>query len=99
YSDLVYGAEHDRQKLDLAVPANANGPAPLVIWIHGGGAGWDGGTKDVRTPVAEAVNVHLLSNGFAIAAVNYRLARDAVFPAQAQDCQRAVRWLREHASD
>jgi acetyl esterase/lipase len=27
---------HERQKLDLFLPAQTNGPLPLIIWIHGG---------------------------------------------------------------
>jgi acetyl esterase/lipase len=32
-----------------------------------------------------------------VAAINYRLSGEAVFPAQLEDCRAAVRWLRAHA--
>lgn len=36
----------------------------------------------------------LLSRGYAIASLDYRLSGDAVFPAAVEDCKSAVRWLR-----
>jgi acetyl esterase/lipase len=37
FSDLAYATQSPSQKLDLYLPVVKNGPAPLVIWIHGGG--------------------------------------------------------------
>jgi acetyl esterase/lipase len=37
FSDLPYATQSPLQKLDLYLPVVKNGPAPLVIWIHGGG--------------------------------------------------------------
>jgi acetyl esterase/lipase len=88
--DLEYGrGGHERQKLDLYLPAHAQKP-PLVVWIHGGG--WQNGSKD-RTPT-----LALLSHGYAVASINYRLSSHAVFPAQIEDCKSAIRWLRAHAA-
>ena len=33
--DIAYGP-HERNKLDLYLP-KGDGPAPVVVWIHGGG--------------------------------------------------------------
>lgn len=46
----------------------------------------------------------LLSRGYAIASLDYRLSGDAPFPAALEDCKAAVRWLRargaaEHGLD
>ncbi len=49
-------------------------PAPLVIWVHGGG--WLNGNKGGGPALA------LLEQGFAVATINYRLSGDAIFPAQ-----------------
>jgi acetyl esterase/lipase len=79
---------HPRQTLDLYVPAGRK-PLPLVIWVHGGA--WLGGDKSGGPwPV-------LLSHGYAVACVNYRLSGHAPFPAQIADCKAAVRWLRANA--
>lgn len=46
--DLPYVAGgHERQKLELYLPAEAAN-SPLIVWIHGGG--WENSGKD-RTPV------------------------------------------------
>lgn len=37
FSDLPYATQSPSQKLDLYLPVGKSGPAPLVIWIHGGG--------------------------------------------------------------
>jgi acetyl esterase/lipase len=37
FSDLPYATQSPLQKLDLYLPVVKNGPAPLVIWIHGSG--------------------------------------------------------------
>jgi acetyl esterase/lipase len=37
FSDLPYATQSPSQKLDLYLPVVKNGPAPLVIWLHGGG--------------------------------------------------------------
>jgi acetyl esterase/lipase len=38
--------------------------------------------------------VNLVSQGYAVASVEYRFSQKALFPAQIQDCQAAIRWLR-----
>jgi acetyl esterase/lipase len=89
--DLEYVPNgHARQKLDLHLPAEGKN-WPLVVWVHGGA--WRvGDKKNVRLPE------HLVSRGFAVASVNYRLSQHAIFPAQIDDCKAAVAWLRANAS-
>jgi acetyl esterase/lipase len=41
----------------------------------------------------------LLLRGYVVASINYRLSREAVFPAQIYDCKAAIRFLRSHASE
>jgi acetyl esterase/lipase len=88
--DLVYATVDGRKlHLDLYLPAKAEKPLPLVLWVHGGA--WLGGSKNSVPPN------DLLEHGFAIAAVQYRLSGQATFPAAIQDCKAAVRWLRGSA--
>ena len=79
------------QMLDLAVPPG-NGPFPVVIWIHGGG--WHSGAREG----AMGDCVPYLQNGFAYASIGYRWVQDAPFPAQIEDCNDAIGWLRAHAA-
>ncbi|MGL6075589.1 MAG: alpha/beta hydrolase fold domain-containing protein [Fimbriiglobus sp.] len=85
--DLAYG-KHERQKLDLFVPKSET-PLPVVIWIHGGG--WEAGDKSGNPAIA------LLTQGYAVVGINYRLSQHAVFPAQIEDCKAAIRYLRDNA--
>jgi acetyl esterase/lipase len=93
HRDLAYlEGGHARQKLNLYLPSPGSKPYPLVIWIHGGG--WKNGSKDGNPPA-----LRLLEYGYAVASIGYRLSGDALFPAQIEDCQAAVRWLRAHAPE
>ncbi|HYF36092.1 MAG TPA: prolyl oligopeptidase family serine peptidase [Prosthecobacter sp.] len=94
HRDLAYiEGGHARQKLDLHVPEKAEGPLPVIVWIHGGG--WQSGSKDLCLPLRQGY----VEKGYAVASVGYRLSGDAVFPAQIEDCKAAVRWLRAHAKE
>jgi acetyl esterase/lipase len=75
--------------LDLYLPAKADKPAPLVIFIQG--TGWE--TVDKASPPA----LILVEKGYAVASLNYRVSDVAPFPAQVHDCKAAVRWLRTNA--
>lgn len=91
HRDLAYVPDgHPRQKLDLYLP-RADGPLPLVVYVHGGA--FRAGDKSEGPPL------EYLAEGYALAAINYRLSQHALFPAQIEDCKAAVRWLRAHAAD
>jgi acetyl esterase/lipase len=81
---------HERQRLDLYVPAKADAPLPVIVWIHGGA--WSGGSR-ANTGQALA----LVGKGYAVASIGYRLSQHAIFPAQIEDCKAAIRWLRANA--
>ena len=78
--------------MDLYLPEGDAAPRPLVICIHGGG--WAGGDKSAYAWLGEA----LARNGFAAVSLTYRFAPQWRCPAQMDDVQRAVRWLRKNAS-
>jgi acetyl esterase/lipase len=89
--DVKYVPDGDSaQVLDIFYPEKrADKPQPLLVWIHGGG--WQGGSK-THQPY-----VYQLARGYIIASIEYRFSQKALFPAQIQDCQAAIRWLRAHA--
>ncbi|WP_234151646.1 alpha/beta hydrolase [Sphingobium sufflavum] len=97
--DLVYGP-HQRHRLDLYAPIGAGGPAPVLVFVHGGGflKGDKGGDAAAEWPNAN-VGRMAAEAGFLGVVVNYRLAPDHGWPAGAQDVAAAVAWLRAHAAD
>jgi len=80
--------------LDLWKTTQADGPAPLVVFYHGGGFR----SGDKRT-LNRVLLDKLLANGVSVAAVNYRLSGTAPFPAQMHDCALALQFLRHHADE
>jgi acetyl esterase/lipase/enterochelin esterase-like enzyme len=76
--------------LDLYRREPSPQPSPVIVWIHPGG--WTAGDK-APTPAAA-----LVTDGFAVASIEYRTTAEAPFPAQLYDCKAAVRWLRANAA-
>ena len=77
-------------ELELQLPAGA-GPFPVFIAVHGGG--WESGSRRDALPFCRIV----LEAGFACAAVDYRLAPGARFPAAVDDIRAAVAFLRSRS--
>ncbi|HQH67797.1 MAG TPA: alpha/beta hydrolase [Candidatus Hydrogenedentes bacterium] len=79
-------------KLDLALPAEAKGPLPGLIFIHGGA--WASGEREIY----HLYTYKFAQQGYAAATISYRLAGQAKFPAAVQDVKCAVRWMRANAA-
>ncbi len=91
--NLTYGP-HERNDLDLFLPKDEGTKwRPAVIVIHGGA--WRSGDKRQLRMLAET----FARRGYVAASINYRLAPKWSYPAQLDDCQRAVRWLRKKAKE
>ena len=88
--DLAYGPD-PLQRLDL-FPAG-DGPAPLMVYIHGGY--WVGGDKIGRRFPAPVYN----EAGIAWAAINYRLAPGCTMDEIVADMRGALAWLHREAAD
>lgn len=91
--DRAYG-EHPKQRLDLYLPDVAEGPLPLIIYIHGGG--WSLGERDSTN-----INCcfHCLDHGFAIMSADYRLLPETGWPDNLADVSAALDWAREHSDE
>ena len=73
--DVSYVDHDPRQKMDIWLPDEGDGPFPLIVFVHGGG--WVGGDKRENTmPGAFKV----MSQGYALACIEYRIAPAAVWP-------------------
>lgn len=80
--------------MDVYYPSQAAAAAPAVLYVHGGG--WEHGDSSlggVNARIAQA----LTARGMLVAAVNYRLAPEYLWPAQIVDVKCAVRYLRANA--
>ena len=89
---ISYGS-NALQTLDVWRAKDAKGPAPLVVFVHGGG--WKRGSKDNAT--GQFKPVHYPQLGYAFASINYRLVPDATVEQQAADVASAVRALIDRA--
>ncbi|MEZ5402800.1 MAG: alpha/beta hydrolase [Bryobacteraceae bacterium] len=88
---IVYG-EAGGETLTLDYYAGAGAASrPAVILIHGGG--FTGGDSRGAAYYAE----FLAPAGYAVFAINYRLAPKHPYPAAVQDVRRAVRFVRKNA--
>jgi acetyl esterase/lipase len=74
---------------------SATGPAPLVVFVHGGG--WTNGSKDSASGPYKST--HYPQLGFAYASINYRLVPEATVEDEAQDVAAAVASLISHAAE
>lgn len=90
-SDIPFAiADGHELRLDLYLPSGVSQP-PLIVYVHGGA--WRADSKE-SMPLAG-----LVSHGFAVASVDYRLSPVAQFPAQIHDIKAAIRFLRAKQSD
>ncbi len=101
--DISYGTvDGQRLFLDVYEPSElsqASGdPHPAVVLIHGGGwSGFDKGTM-------RGMGMFLAGSGFVAFSIDYRLFQSNEkgtknpWPAQLDDAQRAVRWIRANAA-
>ncbi len=79
-------------RLDASIPEGA-GPFPAAIWVHGGGF-----VSGDKQPYPLSILQPLADAGYAWFSVNYRLAPQYPFPAQTDDVESAVEYIRIHAS-
>jgi len=94
--DAAYG-DHPRQKLDLYTPIDGSGPAPVLLWVHGGGF-----LRGEKASADHPFNAHAgrwaARNGMIGAVMNYRLAPEATWPMGGEDVGAAIDWLRAHVA-
>jgi acetyl esterase len=92
--DIAYAAPEGKPLyLDARIP-DGPGPFPAVIIVHGGG--WAAGDKAMAGEV-QPILAPLSEGGLAWFSVNYRLSRQARYPACVEDVEAAVQFVRAHA--
>lgn len=90
-TNLAYGLETTRANLLDMMRPNSSAALPVVIHFHGGG--WHMFGKHL--PETE----FLAKAGYCVVSANYRYAQDAFFPAQLEDAQAVVRFVRANATE
>jgi acetyl esterase/lipase len=77
--------------LDLYPAQGRSTPGPCLLLVHGGG--WDRGSRKEFSSASH----RLAQRGITVAAIDYRLAPNAVWPAQAEDVRMAISVLKGQA--
>jgi len=93
-TDIKYGT-HQRNVMDVYLPADRNPNTAFLIRIHGGA--WTQGDRKDDVRLVE----YLFSQGIAVANINYRYAdlMDTHLPELLEDIDQAVKYLSAHAGE
>jgi len=83
-----------RLTLDTYRPEKVDSNVKLPILVIYFGGGWINGRPSHMTPLAQA----MAHKGYVTVVPNYRLSREAPFPAAVYDCKAAIRWARSKAN-
>ncbi len=89
--NVEYSNVGAKMEMDIIRPKSLTGPAPAVLFVHGGG--FRAGTRQSYLPMA----MRLAERGYVTATASYRLAPRHQFPAAVEDVKAAVRFLRANA--
>ncbi|MDB5272047.1 MAG: alpha/beta hydrolase [Chitinophagaceae bacterium] len=101
HKDIPYTAvtdpDYDKGShcLDVYVPKEhikKKGKGKVLVFIHGGA--WKGGSKD--SPRHRAVGKSFASNGIITVVINYRLWPETKYYGMADDCARAIAWVKQN---
>lgn len=91
---FAYGRD-PLQQLDFYKAKGVSSPAPLVIFVHGGG--WKRGSKDVAA--SRYAPAHYTGLGYNYASIDYRLVPAATVEQQAADVALAAKALIDRARE
>jgi len=83
--------------LDLYRQTGVAAPRPLIVFVHGGGWAYSNPRAGAGFRDFPVVLANLAERGYVVASIAYRLSGEASFPAQLEDLQAAIRFLRGNA--
>jgi acetyl esterase len=91
--DIEYLRHGDKPLLARVYKPRGQGPFPGVIELHGGA--WVNGDRKSDTYIGET----FARAGIVVAAVDFRMPPDAMYPGSIADIHYAIRWLKTHARE
>ena len=83
--------------LDLYMPTPLGTAPTLAVWVHGGA--WMRGSKNETLSKNGNLVASLLNEGVAVAAVNYRLSGEAIYPSAPNDINDAINFLVDNSDN
>jgi acetyl esterase/lipase len=97
HQNIPYAADTlKKHLLDLYIPAGMKENAPLLVWVHGGA--WNHNDKYADMGYMTNLLKAFMEKGYAFASIDYRHSSQQIFPAQIQDCNRALEFLHNQAN-
>ena len=91
--DVEYQQQAGKPWLARVYRPMGNGPFPTIVDVHGGA--WNNGDRTNDTQLNQA----LATRGILTVAIDFRQPPQAGYPASVQDMNRAIRWLKVHATE
>ncbi|MEN8187558.1 MAG: alpha/beta hydrolase [Bacteroidota bacterium] len=92
HKDIVYKTVDSKDlKLDIYHKKSISTTTPLIIFIHGGS--WKRGDKQEYWPYF----ISYSEKGYITATIQYRLSDTAKYPAQIDDIESAITWIKDNA--
>ncbi|MBE9605227.1 alpha/beta hydrolase fold domain-containing protein [Acetobacteraceae bacterium H6797] len=82
-----------RMQCRLHIPQGAQGPVPVLIYVHGGG--WVWASIDTHDRL---MREYAAASGFAVLGPDYALSPEAVFPQAIEETAGIVRWVKEEGA-
>jgi acetyl esterase/lipase len=96
-ADIPYANDTlKKHTLDIYIPPVKTLAYPLIVWIHGGA--WMSNDKHADMGYMANTIKAFLNAGYVLASIDYRHSTTAPFPAQVQDCNRAIEYLYQNAA-
>lgn len=90
--NIPYASDKVEHLLDVYRPTRAEGPLPVVLYVHGGGF------RILSKDSHWIMGLAFARRGFLVFNVNYRLAPKHPYPAALEDCAIAYEWVVKNAA-
>ncbi len=95
--DIPYATYHPELNLDWYPAIGAQGPTPVVIYVHGGSPQTGGDKDDVQQAQLDILWM-MVTHGITVISINYRPYPGFAYPAHRDDVARAIQHVRFNAS-